>query len=115
AGGAGGGLGVAVGAGGDGLRALGYVLTGAGVRALGEQRVVIRLPAILGFWLLGLGLFRFVACRTSPIFGALAFLFALAAPAHQYAIQARPYGLMVGFSALALAGWQAAGEPGGRG
>jgi hypothetical protein len=101
-------------AGADLLPPLGYVLTGAAVRAFGEHPLVIRLPAILGFWLLGLGLFVFVARRTSPIFGALALLFALAAPAERYAFQARPYGIMVGFAALALAAWQAAGEPGER-
>jgi len=94
----------------DLLPPLGYVLTGAVVRAFGEHSLVIRLPAILGFWLMGLGLFVFVTRRTSPLIGALALLFPLAAPAQQYAVQARPYGLVLGFAALALVAWRAVAE-----
>ena len=48
---------------------------------------MIRVPAILGFWLMGLGLFVFVTRRTSPLIGALALLFPLAAPTQHYAVQ----------------------------
>jgi len=94
----------------DLLPPLGYVLTGALVRVCGEHPLVIRVPAILGFWLMGLGLFVFVTRRTSPLIGALALLFPLAAPAQHYAVQARPYGLVLGFAALALVAWQALAE-----
>ncbi len=85
-----------------------YILTRASFALFGVNNLALRLPEILGFWVMSLCLFIFVARRTSNFYGLAAAIFPLLTSAYYYANDARPYGLVLGFSALALLCWQSA-------
>jgi len=99
-----------------------YVLTRASLALSGQQQATagshprhyfelsLRLPGVIGFWVMSLCLFRFVSKRAPAVYGFLAMLFPLVTGAYYYASEARPYGLVLGFSGLALLCWQAATE-----
>jgi hypothetical protein len=87
-----------------------YVLTRVSLAFFGASELSLRLPEIMGFWMMSLCLFRFVSKRAPALYGFLAMLFPLVTGAYYYASEARPYGLVLGFSALALLCWQAATE-----
>jgi hypothetical protein len=83
-----------------------YVLTRASLSVFGDSSLALRLPAILGFWLMCVCLFAFVAKRSSVLHGTFAMLFVLTTGAYDYAFEARPYGLVLGFCGVALVCWQ---------
>ena len=83
-----------------------YVITRASLELFGDGTVALRLPALLGYLLMCICVFRFVARRSSPLYGLVAVLFPIATIAHGYAYEARAYGLVLGFSAAALLCWQ---------
>ena len=89
---------------------LSYLLTRLAVVGLGENALAVRFPAVIGFWVLGVCLFRFVGRRCGPAHALLAALVPLATGAYPGAYEARPYGLMLGFCGLSLVCWQAAVE-----
>lgn len=95
---------------------LSYLLTRLSFALFGVGTLQCRLPEIAGFGLAMLSLFYFVEQRAGSAFGLLAGCFLFASRAGELVTQARPYGLMLGFSALALLCWQAAsvGETGSR-
>jgi hypothetical protein len=74
----------------------------------GEGHIATRLPAILGFGIFCLCLFRFVSTRTSVLAGLIAMLFPLVTTAYFYAYEARSHGIVLGFGGIALVCWQAA-------
>jgi len=90
-----------------------YLLHHLFLRSFGENPWVLRLPAILGFLLMMLCVYQFVAKRTSVTYGLVAMLIPLATAAHEFAYEARGYSLLLGFIAVAVLGWQQAGEPRG--
>lgn len=77
---------------------------------LGYSPFSIRLPEILGFWIMSVALFLFVRKRAPVTCGLIAMSLPLVTGAYYYAYEARPYGLVLGFSALSLLCWQAAAE-----
>lgn len=85
-----------------------YVITRASAAMFGMNAVSLRLPEILGFWVMSASLFWFVRSRTSAPYGLIAMLFPMATDALFYAYEARPYGLMLAFSGLALLCWERA-------
>ncbi len=87
-----------------------YVATRAAFRLFGDGPVATRLPAMVGFLVMSVGLFRFVARRSNALYGFVAMLFPWITGAARYAYEARSYGLVMGFSALALVCWQSACE-----
>jgi hypothetical protein len=87
-----------------------YVATRAAFRLFGDGPVAARLPAMIGFLAMSVCLFRFVAKRTNAVYGFVAMLFPWITGARRYAYEARAYGLVLGFSALALLCWQSACE-----
>src|SRR6266508_1563014 len=87
-----------------------YMITRASILLFGENHVSIRLPEVLGFWVMSLCLFQFVSKRSSALHGLVAMLFPLVTDAYYYAFEARPYGLVLGFGGTALLCWQAAAE-----
>lgn len=89
-----------------------YALTRTSLFALGNGEVALRLPEILGFALMGICVYAFVAHRASPVHGLVALLVPLATRAWQYAYEARGYALVLGFGAAALVCWQRAAEGG---
>jgi hypothetical protein len=101
----------ALGSGMDPNPPLNYLATRVACSLLGDHPLAYRLPAIVGFWLLSLCLYAIVSRRCGRTFGCLAALFAFATSAHSiYAYEARPYGLLLGFSGLAVLCWQRAAE-----
>lgn len=77
--------------------------------APGMSALTIRLPAILGFWVLMLCLYAFVSRHCGRLLGGIATLVPCLTGAFYYASEARPYGLVLGFAGLALLAWQRAG------
>src|SRR5581483_3616905 len=69
-----------------------------------------RMPAMTGFWIFCLCLFRFVRRRAGTFFGFAALLIPIATDAYSYSVEARAYGPELAFCGLALVGWQSAAE-----
>jgi 4-amino-4-deoxy-L-arabinose transferase-like glycosyltransferase len=95
-------------AGGEQTPPLFYVLTRVPLQLFGFSNISIRLPEMLGFSMLLVCLFVFVRQTASPLSALCAALFPLVTGAFPYAYEARPYALVLGFSALALVCWQRA-------
>ena len=83
-----------------------YVLTRASNTLFGEGLIATRFPGILGFWISCLSLFCFVNHRVGPRGGLVAMALPLTTGAFYTACQARSYGIVLGFSGLALVSWQ---------
>lgn len=90
---------------------LGYILVRHTVNWLGESAVTIRLPSLLGGLVAMLGTFFFVRFRRGSAEALLAVAL-MTASEHvtQYMNEARPYGLMLGWTALVFLFWQRAGS-----
>jgi hypothetical protein len=78
------------------------------MQCFGEHLWAARLPSIVGFWVMCLAAFHF-ASRWCPVpYALIALLFPLATTAFRnHAYEARPYGMLLGFSGVALVCWQA--------
>jgi hypothetical protein len=94
----------------DGHPPLGYVFVRAARSLPVDLHIAARVPAMIGFWIFCLCLYRFVRRRmgTWPAFGAL--LLPFAAGASAYALEARSYGLVLGCLGVALVSWQIAAD-----
>jgi hypothetical protein len=90
------------------------VITRATLALFGVNELSIRLPEVIGFWIMCVCLFQFVSRRAPAVYGFLAMLFSLVTEAYRYACEARPYGLVLGFGGLALLCWQSVTEKGNR-
>jgi len=91
-----------------------YVITRASLALFGDGGFALRLPGILGVLVLGLSVYTFLSKRTTVLEGMAAMLFPLTTAAYYYAFEARPYGLVLGFTGLGLICWQALAEGGRR-
>lgn len=69
---------------------------------LGSTETAARLPAFLGAAALLICLYVFISRELGGSCGVLAMLAILCSPVRAYAVQARPYGLVLGFSGLIL-------------
>ncbi len=83
-----------------------YWLTKIAEAVAGENRIGLRLPEIIGFWIFCLCLFRFVSRRAGILPGFIAMIFPLFTGAFYYAYEARPHGIVLGFAGLAIVCWQ---------
>jgi 4-amino-4-deoxy-L-arabinose transferase-like glycosyltransferase len=83
-----------------------YALTRLSNFVVGEGLVGTRLPAIIGFWIFSLCLFRFVKRESGLLAGFVAMTFPLFTFAYNYAYEARPPGIVLCFCGLALIFWQ---------
>ncbi len=72
----------------------------------GSSPLALRLCAIVPFWLTTLVLYYAVARRTSPLYGFIAALGPPFTVAFQYSFEARPYALVLLFSACSFLAWQ---------
>jgi hypothetical protein len=86
------------------------LLTGSSLRLFGSSPFALRLPAIVGFLIMELCIFQFVARRCSRAIAFTALLVPFATRGISYAMEARGYGLLLGMTALSLVCWQAADE-----
>ena len=86
------------------------LITRASFSLFGVNSLSVRLPEVLGFWVMSLCLFHFVCKRSSALHGCAAMLLPLVTAAYEYAYEARPYGVVLGFSGLSLVFWQSAAD-----
>ena len=89
---------------------LSYLLTRASFGVFGVGHFSIRFPEIVAFLLFCLCLYAFVRRRTNQLHGLMAMLVPMVTGAYYYASEARAYGLVLAFAALALVCWQLATE-----
>lgn len=89
---------------------LSYLLTRASFHLFGHNALACRLPEIAGFLLAMLALASFVRRRSGVLYGILAASLLFSSLAGELAIEARPYGLLLGFTCLGLVAWQRARE-----
>lgn len=85
-----------------------HLLTRACSSLFGETAISLRLPAMIGFWVMSVCVFIFVNRRTAPLFAGLATLFTLTTTSYLYAYEARPYGIVLGCCGVSLVAWQVA-------
>lgn len=83
-----------------------YIFTRASKAVLGENLIGMRMPQIIGFWVLCLCLFRFVNRRGGPLAGVIAMLLPIMTGGFYYAYEARAHGITLGFCGLAIVCWQ---------
>lgn len=88
-----------------------YLFTRSFGWIFGEGLIASRLPAVVGFWIFCTCLYSFTARRCGRLCGAIAAMLPFFTVAHHYAFEARPYGLVMGFTGLALVCWQRTREP----
>ena len=81
---------------------LSHFLVRASMWLFGNAEWASRLPAFLGVVALLVCLYAFMSRQLSRSYGIVAMLTILCLPVRDYAVQARPYGLVLGFSGLAL-------------
>jgi hypothetical protein len=103
-------IGHALAAGADGNPPLYHLVTRLFRETLGPSELATRLPAVLGFWVMSLGVYCFVSRRCRRPFAMAAMLFPLATAVYVYAYNARPYGWLLGCCGLALVCWQSAAD-----
>jgi Dolichyl-phosphate-mannose-protein mannosyltransferase len=84
-------------------------------RFLHPGNVSARLPSMVAFFTAALLLYSFVRRRTNRVYGTLGALLLLGSTYKGYALEARPYALVLGFLGVAAVGWQRATEEGDRG
>ena len=85
---------------------LSYLLTRASFHLFGVGTLQCRLPELTGFLLALTCLFLFVRRRVGASYALLATAIFLSTDAAKLTVQARPYGLLLGFTSLALLAWQ---------
>lgn len=83
-----------------------YAMTRLAFDLFGANNASVRLPEMLGFWLMTVCLFTFAARRTSAFPALCAAALPLVTTAYWFAYEARPYGLLLGLGGLALVSWQ---------
>ena len=83
-----------------------YVITRAMRLTAVKEELWSRFPAMLGLILLLVTLFAFVSKTTSPSYGLVAASLPLTTTAFAYSYEARPYGLLMGFTGLVFLAWQ---------
>jgi hypothetical protein len=99
----------------DAMPPLVHLLTHFVYRTLGLNHLTARLPAMAGYWLLCVCIFFLLRRRVPIVVATMGMLLPVTVPgAYAYAIEARGYGLLLGFSALAVLCWDAAGKPSSR-
>jgi hypothetical protein len=94
----------------DGNPPLYYLLAHFCQRLFGQNEFATRLPSLLAFMVALVGVHVFVGQRCPPI-AAMFAVFALGtASIRNYAVEGRPYALLLAFTVVALVSWQAAAE-----
>ncbi len=90
---------------------LGYLLSSAALRLPLPEEISLRIAPILGFAVFAFSLVIFAGRRLGLPYGLIAGSLMLTTGMNtEFAVEARPYGILVGFLGLALTGWQAAAD-----
>ena len=87
---------------------LGYMVTKGFQFLFGNLELATRMPALFGYFIMSLCLYRFVSRRSAPAYGYVAAVCSWCSGAYMFASQARAYGLVLCFAGLALVCWQEA-------
>jgi hypothetical protein len=82
-----------------------YFLTHWILTLFGTSHITLRLTSIFGFWLLCVCLYEIGRSLATPLWAVVAMLFPLSTNFYYYATEARGYGLVTGFAALAVLCW----------
>lgn len=85
-----------------------HLLSHLAMRLLGPTALALRLPAFIGFVLFQVSVFFFVRRIAGWRSASVALALPLLTFSYFYAVQGRPYGLLLGLYAMSLACWQAA-------
>ena len=91
-----------------------HLLTKASHQIFGTGYLATRLPELLGFWAMMLGIYTFLRRRLPLTYALIGMLFPVATLAWEYAFEARAYGILLGCAAVTLAAWQSATDGGNR-
>jgi hypothetical protein len=83
-----------------------YLFTRGAERVFGEGLIATRLPEIVGVWLFGICLYLFVSRRVGRLPGLIAALLPFFTDVRGYAYDARPHGITLAWTGLALVCWQ---------
>jgi hypothetical protein len=94
----------------DAAPPLPHLMTHLCVRWFGAGEISARIPAIIGFWVFCLCLFRFTSRRVGIYYALAALLLPTVIETYYYSAEARAYGPELAFCGLALVAWQAATE-----
>ena len=94
----------------DGCPPLGFWISRVSCQALGWTPAALRLPEMLGYLVMMLCIFFIVRRYTTPVYALIAVLASYLTRVPAFAIEARPYGLLLGLSSLALLSWMRATE-----
>ncbi len=84
---------------------LNYFLTRWSITIFGAKPWATRLPEIAAFWAASLAIFEMLRRRASPLIAATAVALFWSSAYFSYAAEARPYGLVLGFTMILLAAW----------
>jgi Dolichyl-phosphate-mannose-protein mannosyltransferase len=98
----------------DGQPPLQYLLTRISLNLFGESELALRLPELLAYLAVGLLTYKIVRRHGTAIQALFAMAIVLGAPQFLTALDARPYALMLAFTAAAYFAWQTATLSGGR-
>jgi hypothetical protein len=94
----------------DGNPPLFFLISRMSAQTLGWSSFGLRLPALLGFLVMMLCIYCIVREYTTPVYATVAMLGSYFTRVPAFAIEARPYGLLLGFSSLALLFWMRAAQ-----
>ena len=83
-----------------------YLAARASMHVFGNTALAVRLPSIVAFFGGSLCLYSLVERRFKPSYAVLAVLIFWSTPAFDFATEARPYALIIGFFGLAMLSWQ---------
>jgi 4-amino-4-deoxy-L-arabinose transferase-like glycosyltransferase len=79
-----------------------------GIQTFGASAFAIRFPSLLGFLLMQVCLLIYVRRIAGEWAGLIALAFPTLTPALRYAIDGRPYGVLLGLTGIVMVTWQAA-------
>ncbi len=83
----------------------------ASLRLFGEHEFVLRLPAVLGYWIGLLSLFLFLRRRIPTTWALAGTILSMANAAFDYSYESRSYGIFYGLAMLAVLCWNRAVDP----
>lgn len=87
-----------------------HLLMRLSMAIFGDGELAARLPNLLGFALMSVALYVAIRRRQGALYALCGMLFAWVTLGYEYAYEARPYGLMLGFGACAYLFWQISAE-----
>jgi hypothetical protein len=87
-----------------------HLLARAAMMVLGTGHIAVRLPQIVGLWVMCVCVFLFVSRRCALPFAVATLALTMSRFMFGYAIEARPSGLVLGCVGVALLSWQFAAE-----